>query len=284
MTESPSIMRFKAQIRNYAKEHSIPAQTAMQNFMFERFLMRLSQSRYRKKLVIKGGFLISAVVGLPKRTTMDLDATLRGMQLDEATLSGAINEICSIDGGDGILFGLLGIAPIRKDDAYGGFRLSMVAKLETTSTPFSIDISAGDAITPAPVDFDYHSRFGEASFALSAYTIETVLAEKAEAIFTLGALSTRPRDYYDIKILLDVCCDVDAARFGKALVSTATHRGTLRQIGNWRKTIGELLADDGLNRQWEKYRRKFTYASEIEFRSCITALHSLMDKADLMQT
>ena len=283
MTESPSTMRFKAQIRNYAKEHSIPAQTAMQNFMFERFLLRLSQSRFRKKLVIKGGFLISAVVGLPKRTTMDIDATLRGMQLDEATLSGAIKEICSIDIGDGILFGLLGIAPIRKDDAYGGFRLSMVAKLETTATPFSIDISAGDAITPAPVDFAYHSRFGDASFALSAYTIETVLAEKAEAIFTLGALSTRPRDYYDIKILLDVC-DVDAARFGEALVSTATHRGTLRQICNWRKTIGELLGDEGLNRQWEKYRRRFAYASEIEFSSCITALHSLMEKADLMKT
>ena len=205
------------------------------------------------------------------------------MQLDEATLSGAIREICSIDGRDGIIFGLLGIAPIRKDDAYGGFRLSMVAKLETTSTPFSIDVSAGDAITPAPVDFDYHSRFGDASFALSAYTIETVLAEKAEAIFTLGALSTRPRDYYDIKILLDVC-DVDAARFGDALVSTATHRGTLRQICNWRKTIGELLGDEGLNRQWEKYRRRFAYASEIEFSSCITALHSLMEKTDLMQT
>ena len=159
----------------------------------------------------------------------------------------------------------------------------MVAKLETTATPFSIDISAGDAITPAPVDFAYHSRFGDASFALSAYTIETVLAEKAEAIFTLGALSTRPRDYYDIKILLDVC-DVDAARFGEALVSTATHRGTLRQICNWRKTIGELLGDEGLNRQWEKYRRRFAYASEIEFSSCITALHSLMEKADLMKT
>ena len=277
MTELPSIMSFKAQIRNYAKEHSIPAQTAMQNFMFERFLLRLSQSRFRKKLVIKGGFLISAVVGLPKRTTMDIDATLRGMQLDEATLSGAVKEICLIDGRDGILFDLLGIASIRKDDAYGGFRLSMMARLETTSTPFSIDVSAGDAITPEPVDFDYHSRFGESSFTLSAYTIETVLAEKAEAIFTLGALSTRPRDYYDIKILLDAC-DVDAARFEEALVSTATHRGTLRQICNWRKIIGELLEDEGLNRQWEKYQHRFAYAREIEFRSCIAALHSLMGK------
>lgn len=156
----------------------------------------------------------------------------------------------------------------------------MVAKLETTLTPFSIDISAGDAITPAPVDFDYHSRFGDDSFALSAYTIETILAEKAEAIFTLGTLSTRPRDYYDIKILLDVC-DVDSERFGGALVSTATHRGTLQQISNWRKIINELLVDEGLNRQWEKYQCMFTYASEIEFNSCITALRNLMEKSNL---
>ena len=175
---------------------------------------------------------------------------------------------------------IVGVSAVAKSYAYGGFRLSMVAKLETTLTPFSIDISAGDAITPAPVDFDYHSRFGDDSFALSAYTIETILAEKAEAIFTLGTLSTRPRDYYDIKILLDVC-DVDSERFGGALVSTATHRGTLQQISNWRKIINELLVDEGLNRQWEKYQCMFTYASEIEFNSCITALRNLMEKSNL---
>ena len=103
MTESASIMRFKAQIRNYAKAYAVPAQTAMQNFMFERFLLRLSKSRFREKLVIKGGFLISAIVGLPKRTTMDIDTTLRGMPLDEAGLADTINEICAT-GDDGISF------------------------------------------------------------------------------------------------------------------------------------------------------------------------------------
>ena len=278
MTESASIMRFKAQIRNYAKAYAVPAQTAMQNFMFERFLLRLSKSRFREKLVIKGGFLISAIVGLPKRTTMDIDTTLRGMPLDEAGLADTINEICAT-GDDGISFILRKIEPIRHDDLYGGFRLSMSAELETTSTPFTIDVSAGDAITPAPVEFDYRSRFDDTSFTISAYTIETVLAEKAEAILTLGTLSTRPRDYYDIKVISDIC-DVDVTRFSDALVATAKHRGTLSQICGWRKTIEGLLVDDGLNRQWKKYQNRFPYAGNIGFPVCVAALRKLMDKVD----
>ena len=280
MTESPDIMRFKARIRNYAKEQTIPPQTAMQNFMFERFLLRLSRSRFRDKFAIKGGVLISAIVGASKRTTMDIDATLRNMTLDERSLADAIGEICVIDCQDNISFRISALAPIRKDDAYGGLRVSMIAEMETTRTPFSIDVSTGDSITPQPVVFDFHSSFDDSAFPLLAYTIETVLAEKIEAIFTLGVFSTRPRDYYDIKILSEKCAP-DKALFSKALVATSMHRGTINQVLDWKKSIEVLSKDAGLHLQWEKYRRRFSFAQDVDFQSCIAAIRGLMDATDL---
>ena len=145
---SSKAMSLKAKIRNYAKDNRIAAQVVLQNYMFERFLARLSRSEYRDKFVIKGGMLIAAIVGLDTRSTMDLDTTLNGLPLTEEKILDAVNTISKIDLGDDMYFEMISIDPIRKDDIYGGYCVRINAIYDTIVTPLSIDVSTGDVITP----------------------------------------------------------------------------------------------------------------------------------------
>lgn len=172
-------MSFKAKINNYAKNNHIPAQVVLQNVMFERLLERLSKSEYRDKFVIKGGMLISAIVGLDTRTTMDLDTTLRHLELTEEKVRETIEQIISIDLDDDMSFEIYSIAPIRKDDIYGGYRIKMNAVFEEIITPLSIDVSTGDVITPTPIEYEMGGILDKTvKISLWGYSIETVLAEK----------------------------------------------------------------------------------------------------------
>ena len=192
---SSKAMSLKAKIRNYAKDNRIAAQVVLQNYMFERFLARLSRSEYRDKFVIKGGMLIAAIVGLDTRSTMDLDTTLKGLPLTEEKIFDAINTISKIDLGDDIYFEMISIDPIRKDDIYGGYCVRINAIYDTIVTPLSMDVSTGDVITPGAVLYEFGGIFDESvQISLWGYNIETVMAEKVETILSRSIFNTRPRD------------------------------------------------------------------------------------------
>ncbi|MBO5906400.1 MAG: nucleotidyl transferase AbiEii/AbiGii toxin family protein [Kiritimatiellae bacterium] len=258
-------MSFKARIKHIANEEQIPAQVVLQNFMFERFFARLSKTTIRENLIVKGGTLISQYLGLSKRSTMDIDLTMVGAKLSEETITQYLNMVFTVDLEDDISWDLKSIAPIRHDDMYGGFRVKLIATYKGIVVPFSIDISTGDAITPAPQDFIFMSRFTpNGNFRIKAYTIETVLAEKIEAILSLGVLSTRPRDYYDAYMIL---CTVkyDNARLSSALRSTAIHRGTEEVLEGWSAGLRLIEDSNAMRERWEKYCREFLYAKGIQF-------------------
>ena len=188
-------MSLKAKIRNYARDNRIAAQVVLQNYMFERFLARLSQSEYRDKFVIKGGMLIAAIVGLDTRSTMDLDTTLKGLQLTEEKILDAVNTISKIDLGDEMSFEMISINPIRKDDIYGGYCVRINAIYDTIVTPLSIDVSTGDVITPGAALYEFGGLFDESvQISLWGYNIETMMAEKVETILSRSIFNTRPRD------------------------------------------------------------------------------------------
>lgn len=171
-------MSLKAKIRNTAKQKNIPAQVILQNYMFERLLVRLAKSQYKDKFVLKGGMLVAAIVGLDNRATMDLDTTLKNLPLTPESIKTALAEICDIPCKDEVTFEINNIAPIREDDIYGGYRVMINAKYDTLLTPLSIDVSTGDAITPHAVEFTFNEIFDkDKSFKLWAYNIETVLNE-----------------------------------------------------------------------------------------------------------
>lgn len=271
-------MSLKAKIRNIAKSKNIPAQVILQNYMFERFLNRLSVSQYKEKFVLKGGMLVAALVGLDNRATMDLDTTLKNLPLTPEAIEKALSEIFEINLNDDVKFALKGISPIREDDIYGGYRVSLEAIYETIVTPMTIDVSTGDVITPNAVQFNFTGIFDdELKFELWAYNIETVLAEKVETILRRSVFNTRPRDFYDAYILISTQ-KFDKAVFAEALERTIEHRGTRSQINDYMDTMTVIENSDALKKMWSNYQKQFAYAKDIEYSSIIDKLILLLNK------
>ena len=268
-------MSLKAKIRNIAKEKNIPAQVILQNYMFERLLVRLAQSEYREKFVLKGGMLVAAIVGLDNRATMDLDTTLKNLPLTPEAIRSALESICAVPCDDEVSFTVGNITPIRDDDIYGGYRVMLDARYDTILAPLSIDISTGDAITPHAVEFSFNEIFDDSkSFRLWAYNIETVLAEKVETILRRTVFNTRPRDFYDAYILATTQ-KYDKELFGHALQATAQHRGTAEQIANVPGILQDITESTALQAMWEKYRKQFAYAKDISFDMITAALKNI---------
>jgi len=269
-------MSLKAKIRNIAKQKNIPAQVILQNYMFERLLVRLSMSEFKEKFVLKGGMLVAAIVGLDNRATMDMDTTLKNLPLTPEAIQTALENICNISYDDDVTFEVGKIAPIREDDLYGGYRVMLNAKFETLVTPLSIDVSTGDVITPHAISYKFTEIFNDdMSYELWAYNIETVMAEKVETILRRGVFNTRPRDFYDVYILTTTQ-EYDKALFADALKVTASHRGTTNQITDVSDILKNLEDSAELKSRWDKYRKQFAYAKEIEYAKIIEILKKLV--------
>ena len=273
---SSKAMSLKARIKNYAKDKHIAAQVVLQNYMFERFLARLSQSEYRDKFVIKGGMLIASIVGLDIRSTMDLDTTLRGLPLTEEKVLEAVGNIIRIDLEDEVKFETVSINTIRKDDNYGGFCVRINAIFDTMLIPLSIDVSTGDIITPGAILYEFGGIFDEnVQIRLWGYNIETVMAEKTETILSRGVLNTRPRDYYDVYII-GTTQKFDRQVFEDALSATAEHRGSIGNIADRAGIIDRISDSSDLQSMWKKYQRRFSYANDIKYEDIITVLRELL--------
>ena len=273
---SSKAMSLKGRIKNYAKRNNIAAQVVLQNYMFERFLARLSVSEYSEKFVVKGGMLIAAIVGLDTRSTMDLDTTLRNLPLTEEKISEAGNTICEIDMKDDVVFTVKSIEPIRKDDIYGGYCVRLDAVYDTIVTPLSIDVSTGDVITPDAVKYEFSGIFDEdIRISLWGYNIETVIAEKVETILRRGVFTTRPRDYYDVYIL-GTTQEYDKEIYKEALKATAEHRGSIEQISDVDGILKQISESDDLKDMWRKYQKKFAYASDISYENVLEVLRKIV--------
>lgn len=274
---SSKAMSLKAKVRNHAKNKGIAAQVVLQNYMFERLLERISLSEYKDKIILKGGVLIAALVGLETRSTMDLDTTVCAFPLDEVHLRNAFDKICTIDINDDVLFKLTGVTPTRKDDVYGGFRVSLESIYDTITTPLSIDITSGDALTPGAVRYSLQGIFDEnKKIELWTYNIETILAEKVETILRRGVFNTRSRDFYDVYILTKTqkySPDV----FHKALDATATHRDTKSKIADVSQILDTIAESSELKASWSKYQREFSYAANIAYENVIVVLRAFFN-------
>lgn len=272
---SRKAMSLKARIRNLAKEKDISAQVILQNYMFERFLERLSKSDYKNNFILKGGILIAALVGIDSRSTMDMDATIKNYPITIDSLTKAITEICSVEVDDGVNFSLMGIEPIRDDDVYGGYRVGIKADYDTIITPISVDITAGDVITPREVFYSFKTIFNEGTIGVWAYNIETVLAEKIETILQRGELNTRPRDFYDIYILVKTQ-EFDSLLLSEALKKTIEHRKTTHILDGTIKRINAIEASEVLKDRWIKYSKNYPYAKDVTYEDTIKSLKMLL--------
>lgn len=274
MNADAQAMSLKARIRNRARELSLPPHVVLQNYVFERFLARLSASDWRPRLVLKGGLLIAHLHGLAARSTMDMDATVRGVALDEALAVRAVSEICAIDAGDGLSLHVISCEPIRESARYGGFRVHFDASFHGILVHLSVDLSVGDAMTPAPVEYDLPGLFPSSGpIRLLGYNLETILAEKLESILTLGVFGTRPRDYYDVWLLSRD--GPDGSRLHAAFRETCRNRGTEFRLVDGEARLRSISASDALERHWIRYAREFPYADGLSYSQIIEAVSAL---------
>jgi len=276
-------MQLKGIIKNMAAKTGIKANALLQNYMLERLLERISISEYKWKFILKGGMLISAMVGLDSRTTMDMDATIKGIDFSKEALLSILEHIIKIPVQDDVRFNLKGIEEIREESEYGGYRISLDATYETVVVPLKIDISTGDMITPKEVLYSFDLLFEDRKIEILAYNLETVLAEKFETIISRGTLNTRARDFYDVYILTTLQeKNINKVDFKNALAATATKRESLGKIDNSSSILKEIKEDKALQGIWEAYAKKFDYAGDIPFEDTIAALVKLFESKRLI--
>ena len=268
--------QLKDLIRNLSREKSADAQLLMRNYMMERFLERISLSEYRDKFILKGGMLVAAMVGLDARSTMDLDATVKGANVNVEDIENLISAIVSVPIDDGVKFQLKSISEIMDEAEYPGIRVSMTTTFDGVVTPLKIDISTGDAITPREIRYSFKLMLEDRSIDIWAYNLETVLAEKLETIITRTTTNTRMRDFYDIYILDQLHGNtLNRQTLHDALLATAKKRGTERHLAEAVDVLNEVESSPVMQKLWESYRRKFSYAADLEWSIIMRAVRSL---------
>lgn len=269
---------FKAKIKNISKDKGIPAQQVQQHYLIEQVLKLISTSSYRDSFIVKGGYLIGQMIGLDKRTTMDLDVTLKGTEMSRENLIHIFEEILSSKT-DGFSFSVDKLEPIRQDDEYGGFSLKLNATFDTLKEFVFIDITTGDKITPREITYSMSSIFTNESIKIWTYNLETVLAEKLETIISRGLASTRPRDRYDLFTLYKLRKEeINLEVLKNALENTAEKRKSKDTIYNWEEQVRGIEISDYQKELWIRYQRQFKYAKDISFDNSVHVIREIMQQ------
>ena len=272
-------IQLKAIIKNIAKNKNISAALVLQNYMLERFLERVSLSRYHDNYIIKGGFLIASMVGLDSRATMDMDATIKGYPVNEEAIRKMVADIIAVPVEDAIHFCLKSVREIREGDEYTGYRVALTANYEKMAVPLKLDITTGDKITPREIEYSYKLMMEDRSIRVLAYNLSTILAEKLETVVSRGDQNTRPRDYYDIYILSKLQAEnIDIDSLKAALSATTAKRGSSELMMQYAEIMRTVKSSDVMKRQWDNYRKDFDYAAGIEFEETCDAVVAMMDE------
>ena len=246
-------------------------------FYFERLLERISQSKYKNYIILKGGLVLTSIIGCDERTTKDMDATIKGISLNKKTILKMFNEIINLDLNDGVTFELIGIKDIRLEDKYGGFKLNILSKLGNNKTYITVELTTGDEITPREIKFSYNSIFENKKIFIMAYNIETILAEKSHTIVSRGVLNTRMKDFYDIYMLINLKKDTINKNFLiSAIENTFDKRNTLIDIDEFDTIIEDLYVSTYIKKMWNEYQNKNTYAKRIKFNDTLEAVEQII--------
>ena len=274
--------QLKDRINNLARKNAADAQLLMRNYMMERFLERVSLSRFKENFVLKGGMLVAAMVGLDARSTMDIDATIQGTAVDVDQVNDMISEIVSIPVNDGVSFSIKSVSEIMDEAEYPGVRVSIETMFDVVRTPFKIDISTGDVITPREVHCHFHLMFEERTIELLAYSLETVLSEKLETAISRASTNTRMRDFYDLHTLYQLYSETLTAQIlSDALYATARRRETVRLLSGAEDVLRELADDPHIRKLWDTYRTRYSYASDLPWDVILTSVRRLCIAAGL---
>lgn len=271
--------QIKGRIKNVDKQNGSDPITLLRIYMMERFLERITYSKYKDDFIVKGGILVTSMIGISMRSTMDIDTTIRNFDLTKEETTRIVNEIKDISLDDHIEFILNDVSDIMDNMEYPGIRIHMDAKLENLIVPIKIDISTGDVITPREIRYEYPLLLEDKSIQLWSYNLETILAEKIQTILSRGLLNTRMRDFYDVTTLFDRYNDsINYNDLSLAFGKTCRKRETLSVLEHYEEILCSISEDSTLQNLWKNYCRKYKYASHIEFSTNIEILKHLMNQ------
>ena len=266
--------QLKDKVRNLSGSDSQKAQTLIRNFILERFLERIALSAYRNNFILKGGMLVASVVGLDTRSTMDIDATVRSLNLTKENALEIMNEIAAVDISDGVCFSVTKISDIMEEHDYPGIRVMLDATLDRLRQSIKIDISTGDVITPGAVEYAYNLMFEERAISLWTYNLETLLAEKLETIMARGVLNTRMRDFYDIHVI-SRGQSFDAAVLKRAFLATSEKRETLSLLPDFSSILRLTEMDQTMKARWENYKNDSFFVGDLSWDDVMESVKRL---------
>ena len=278
-----NIESIKGKIRSLAKKKNLKSQEVLQIYFFERFLERLSKSKYKNNFVIKGGFLISSLIGIENRTTMDMDTTIKGIPLKEEKIKEIVEEIININVDDGIKFEIKDISYIREEDEYENFRISLIANVGKTKNPMKLDLTTGDAITPGEIEHTYPCIFTQEDIKIMAYPLETILAEKYETIIRRNITTTRMRDFYDLYTLYKLKKDeINYEILKEAIERTSDKRGSWEIMQDYEEIIEDIKDDSYLRSLWVVYLGENKYIGDLTFDKVVGVVTILSNRINEM--
>ena len=268
--------QLKAWIKNMSEKVEVNENIILQNYMLERLLERISVSNYKNKFVLKGGMLITAIVGIDMRNTLDMDATIKGFDLEKDNLEKILNEIFNIDLDDGVTFEFRSIKEIRQEDEYGGYRVALDSKFDKLVVPMKLDITTGDVITPKEINYKFDLMFEDRSIEILAYNLETVIADKFETIISRNIDTTRARDFYDIYILWTTQSkNFDKKVLGQAILKKFEYRESMDKLNDIDEIMEVIKESDILKEHWRNYQSKFSYAEDISYEDTMKILEEI---------
>lgn len=268
-------MQLKAKLKNISKEKNVDFNTLLRLYMYDRFIERLSLSKYKDNFILKGGFYLSTLFGVENRTTMDIDTAFKNANFNERTIVEMLKEILSIEINDSAKLNYLGLSPIRNEAEYGGFRADIQIEIDNIKEKFHIDIATGDPITPKEINYKYKPILGDNYIKLWAYNIETVLAEKIETVLSRVELNGRMRDFYDIYLIYTRDWEnVNLEYFRNAIEKTFYKR---EYVGEPLVALDLIIDSNVLKERWKNYQKRYKYASNIDFDEILICLKKIID-------
>ena len=263
--------QIKGAIRNITKKTGVNANSLLQMCLFEGILEKISKSKNKNHIILKGGLLISSLIGVEMRSTLDMDTTIRGLPMNEENISKILHEILEITIDADIVYRLIKLERIRKEDLYEDFCATITCRYGKINANLNIDITTGDIITPKEIQYSYEKILEEGSISILTYTIETIIAEKFETISSRNITTTRARDFYDLYMLYKLYkSKIDRNVLKEAITLTSQHRNSFSLVLQYKEIVKLFYQSNSLKNLWDKYIQNNPYAKEISFDDTIS--------------
>jgi predicted nucleotidyltransferase component of viral defense system len=261
------------------KTHVIASQTGLQfntvltHFFLEVVLSRIAVSKGSKHFKLKGGFLLSNILGIISRTTVDIDISITGIDMTKISVSTLINQALKQKIAPKVLCEILSIESIHGGDPYGGYRVRILCRLDNIRQVVPLDLATGDPITPDATHFEYVPLYLGEPIQLASYNLETILAEKIETVYQRGLANSRCKDLYDIHIIWkDKQELIDCEVLSDAFTQTCSHRLTKADNHEFNTLLEALKTDDQIARRRHAYVNRNSYARGIKFEDTINSM------------